>query len=307
MSYSYFDKGWMDDEDHEECASSGPFLDFSGQDQPEKFTLSLPSTLGLQRCRQRQLQHAVDAEIQIRIGHCNDALQAIRLYIAKKSMLYKTEVRPAVNTKGKTRAYHKVQAADATLRCQAQIYRKSRAALKTLNAPEDVLHRFKELQAVDLTTTSTFLHPSVKGRKHKHLAWFWLLDDGEDSEDKNVMTECEWNGCMGNRHLCLISSINLVYRVNWLRASEGLNRCQEEVILVYNEMDWTVRYFSHQRATWLLHTSYEDKTPGHQLFGQRMTSLWDRLSRRALESFNQLKIQYPVPTSLLPLLALQNP
>lgn len=195
-SYAYFDKDWMDDEDHEECASSGPFLDVSGQDQPEKFTLSLPSTLGLQTCKRRQLQHAVEAEIQIRIGHCNDSLQAIRLYIAKKSMLYKTEVRPAINTKGKTRAYHKVQAADATLRCQAQIYRKSRAALKTLQAAQDVLQRFKELQAVDLTTTSTFLHPSVEGRKHKHLAWFWLLDAGGDSADENVMIECEWNGWM---------------------------------------------------------------------------------------------------------------
>jgi hypothetical protein len=37
-----------------------------------------------------------------------------------------------VNTNGKTCAYHKVQAADAGLQCQAQIYRKSCAALKIL-------------------------------------------------------------------------------------------------------------------------------------------------------------------------------
>jgi hypothetical protein len=190
-SFSYFDSGWTDDDDQDESFGTGPIMEVSGHEQPEKFNLSLPSTLGLQTCRKRNLQHAVDAEIQIRTGHCNDTLQAIRLFIVKKSILYKSEVRPAVNTYGKTRAYHKVQAADASLRCQAQIYRKSRAALKALKAPDVILDRFQELQAPDLQTTSTFLHPSVEGTKHKHLAWFWLLDVTGDAVDENVMMECE--------------------------------------------------------------------------------------------------------------------
>jgi hypothetical protein len=51
---------------------------------------------------------------------------------------------------GKMCAYHKVQAADAGPQCQAQIYRKSCAALKTLKAPDGILECFQHLQAVDL-------------------------------------------------------------------------------------------------------------------------------------------------------------
>jgi hypothetical protein len=118
-------------------------------DEAERFCIALLSVLGQQTCERRSLSHAVKSEIQLRIGQCNDALQAIRLTIAKKAMLFRSEVRPAVNKKHKTRAYHKVQAAEASLRCQAQIYRKSRAALKSLNAPPEVLDRFNELSTED--------------------------------------------------------------------------------------------------------------------------------------------------------------
>jgi hypothetical protein len=70
MSFSYFDSSWMDDEDQEEYFGAGPLLEVSGHEQPEKFNLSLPSALGLQKCKKWNMQHTVEAEIQIKIGHC---------------------------------------------------------------------------------------------------------------------------------------------------------------------------------------------------------------------------------------------
>jgi hypothetical protein len=109
--------------------------------------------------------------------------------------------------------------------------------------------------------------------------------------------------CIGayKSHSSLISGsiLNIVYRVNWLRANKGFTRCQEEVILVHNEMDWTVGFFLHQKQTWLTRTSQENITAGHHLFGQWMTLFWDRLSSRALAAFTELKITSPAPVSLL--------
>ena len=301
-TFSYFDSSWIDHEDGAENAGAAEtFLDITGHDEPEKFRLALPSTLGQDACKRRNLDHAVQAEIQLRIGQCNDMLQAIRLAIAKKSVLYKAHVRPAVNTEGKTRAYHKVQAADATLRYQAQIYRQLRVALIALKASQDVLQRFRELLATDLKTTSTLLHwhPSIEGMKHKHLPWFWLLDVAGDTSDMNMMTECT-NYFSALPELILLT--NLVYRVNWLRANEGFQRCQEEVVLVHSEMDWTVRYFSYQAKRWSERTASKDNSLGHRLFGLRMAALWDRLAQRSRDSFRQLRTQNPAPANVQSLL-----
>jgi len=71
-------------------------------DKPECFRLGMPSNLGMQKCQDRRLQAACDAEISLREGQMNDALQSIRLIIGKKAFVFRTGVRSAPNKTIKT-------------------------------------------------------------------------------------------------------------------------------------------------------------------------------------------------------------
>ena len=61
-------------------------------EKPECFKLALPSTLGMMMCKGRHLQAAIDAELELRTGQANDALQGVRQAIARKAFVFRTEV-----------------------------------------------------------------------------------------------------------------------------------------------------------------------------------------------------------------------
>ncbi len=44
--------------------------------------------------------------------------------------------------------------------------------------------------------------------------------------------------------------MNLVTRVNWLRAKARSKRWQEEVLILQHEMVWTQMWFEHQQEVW---------------------------------------------------------
>ena len=197
-SYSYHDTHlFLETDEGEICLAPADEMERSAQDdstgleKPEHFRLALPSTLGMSTCRMRRLQNAVEAECELRVGQANDALQAVRLAIARKAFVFRHQVRHAVNKKHKTRAYTKIQLTDTSLRYHAQLYRQSRDALKQLNAGPELLKRFQELKPEHLKTTTTFIDYRTPGMKHKTLAWFWHLDVQGDSIDDSLMLECE--------------------------------------------------------------------------------------------------------------------
>lgn len=161
-------------------------------EKPEAFLLGMPSNMGRETCVNRRLEVAVQAELLLREGQMNDALQAVQLAIGKKAFVFCTNIRSAKYKKVKTRAYTLIQSIDTTLRYHAQLYRRARAAVEILAVPgTGLLSRFQVLEPEDLKTTTTFLNPSITGVKHKHLAWFWSMDVETDSVDDNVMRECK--------------------------------------------------------------------------------------------------------------------
>jgi hypothetical protein len=98
LSYGYMDTHiWVEGDDGEltlipEAVDNPVFQDPELRQKPERFSLSMPSHLGIAVCEQRGLSLAVHAEIQLRIGQCNDALQAVRLFIGKKAFVFKTNI-----------------------------------------------------------------------------------------------------------------------------------------------------------------------------------------------------------------------
>lgn len=156
----------------------------------EKYSIAMPSSLSATIWEDRSLRKAVQAETQLRIGQCNDALQGIRMAIGKKAFIYVSDVRKAKNTKGKTKSYDAIKVAHKALQHQAQIYRSSRKALVDLGADTELLQKYQMLHTSQLSTKDTFLDVTERGQKHLNLPWFWNLDVEGDSEDNARMEEC---------------------------------------------------------------------------------------------------------------------
>lgn len=157
----------------------------------ERYSVAMPSSLSAETRERRLLRKAVDSEIQLRIGQCNDALQGIRMAIGKKAFIYVSDVRKAKTTKGKTRSYDDIKVAHRALQHQAQLYRCSRKALLDLGADKELLEKYQMLHTSQLSTKDTFLDVTERGQKHLNLPWFWNLDVEGDSEDNSRMEECK--------------------------------------------------------------------------------------------------------------------
>ena len=303
QSYSYHDSHVFVDDDNGDpqllpISTNSLPQKIESVDRPECFLLAMPSNLGERICRDRRLEVAVKAEMQLREGQMNDALQGVRLAIGKKAFIFQAHVRSARSKKIKTRAYTLVQSMDTTLRYHAQLYRRARTAVQSLGATVEFLNKFQSLEPDDLKTSTTFLNSSVGGMKHRHLSWVWYLDVEGDSVDDNVMKECKCSVIywvlIGKLARSNVSIGSKVYRVNWLRARENFKRAEEEVRLVWHEMDWTIRFFKYQATTWESRKSMGG-TPGHLSYARRMESMWMKFAFRADQAFTLVKVRFPSP------------
>jgi hypothetical protein len=81
--------------------------------------------------------------------------------------------------------------------------------------------------------------------------------------------------------------IYLVYRVNWLKAKARVDRWQEELVLVKNEMQWTILWFKNQANLWKERSEREDVVLpiGHKAYALKQQKLYNQFERKASERF----------------------
>lgn len=278
-----------DNDDDNPFITNNSYLDIA---DIECFAISLPSSLTPTVRQERSLAKATQAELNLRVGQCNDALQAIRMAVGKKAFVYITKVRNAQGKKGKTKSYDEVKLAVKSLRHQAQLYRSSRKTLVLLGADADIREKYQNLETNQLSTKNTFLDVNERGQKHENLAWYWKLDVAGDTKNDEMMEECT---CSSIFSIFYIKDIP-VYRVNWLRARAAYDRAREEVQLVQLEMDWTVRYFQHYSRKWAGLAKVE-KTGGHLCYAVKTAVMWERFANCAQSSFE--KVLTPITMDVL--------
>jgi hypothetical protein len=86
----------------------------------------------------------------------------------------------------------------------------------------------------------------------------------------------------------LLKLTHIVYRVNWLRAKARVDRWQEEVILVENEMQWTLLWFQNQANLWRERGEREDSIlpMGHTAYAKKQYKLWNTFQTKSSERFS---------------------
>ncbi|KAG1893413.1 uncharacterized protein F5891DRAFT_1196459 [Suillus fuscotomentosus] len=233
---------------------------------PEKTVIPLPSNFGVARCAELGVEHLIGQEIALREGQANDALQAIRMHLADKAVLFRTAVRPAKSQAKSTRAWTQVHSVERVIRLNTMIYMKCRAQLGNLDA-HGLLKKYLRMEKCHLKTTAAVADPNARGQRNATLPWFWSLDVQGDSVSSDWMNE--------------------FYRVHWLRTKALHDRWAEELILVEHEMGWTLEFFLFKASTWLtrLTSNGEAQTEGHKCYAIRQAHMYQELAKHAQAGF----------------------
>ncbi|KAG2058431.1 hypothetical protein BDR06DRAFT_980321 [Suillus hirtellus] len=155
---------------------------------PEKIVIPLPSNIGVARCGELGVEHLIGQEIALREGQANDALQAIRMHLVDKAVLFRTTVRPAKSQAKSTRAWTQVHSVERVIRLNTMIYMKCQAQLGNLEA-HGLLNKYLRMEKSHLKTTAAVADPNAQGQQNATLPWFWSLDIQGDSVSSDWMNE----------------------------------------------------------------------------------------------------------------------
>ena len=87
-----------------------------------------------------------------------------------------------------------------------------------------------------------------------------------------------------------LMTMNLVTRVNWLRAKARSKRWQEEVLILQHEMDWTEMWFEHQQTVWeeRMKGALDASKMGHHAYAAKQARVWRRFKEHAGLEFGKV-------------------
>ncbi|KAF8810584.1 hypothetical protein BYT27DRAFT_7280526, partial [Phlegmacium glaucopus] len=114
--------------------------------QPEASSIALPSVLPDNSIHRPSLARIMGKELELRKGHANDCLAAIRIIIGQEAFKYKKELRPATDKVHQTQAQSSIQTVHRSLVLQSRVYKRTREAMMSLNLDSAILDSvYKEL------------------------------------------------------------------------------------------------------------------------------------------------------------------
>jgi hypothetical protein len=184
-----------DDEEEEEVDEDEGFIIGDEHDDlevtVELISLCLPSSISNMERVRLGLQVLGDQEMELRKGQANDCLDNLRLELANTGLLYRTRIRKAKTTKGKTRARKLVETSQSKVKMWARAYRRARTALVHLGSSYEVLEKYKPLVKQDLKVNADITEENRYNQRDDALAWFWRMGGECQGQSGSWMEECE--------------------------------------------------------------------------------------------------------------------
>ena len=186
------DEGSGEDEEEVVSGYDDDEEDIEVNEMPEQMQLRLPSALDRASIIRSGLESLASQELALRRGQANDALEALRLALGHKSLLWKTKVRMADTYKKRTRAWDDIKAARRKVEKHTRVYHRARRALINLGADAETMSMYKVIKSTDLRVSADIVDPSRLGQRNNSLPWFWRTGNQQQDQDDSWMEECEW-------------------------------------------------------------------------------------------------------------------
>ncbi|KAG2060992.1 hypothetical protein BDR06DRAFT_1049040 [Suillus hirtellus] len=130
---------------------------------PEKTMIPLPYNFGVACCVELGVEHLIGQEIALQEGQANDALQAIRMHLADKAVLFHTAMHPAKSQAKSMRAWTQVHLVERVIQLNTMIYMKCWAQLGNLDA-YGLLKKYLQMEKCHLKTTAAMVDPNAQGQ-----------------------------------------------------------------------------------------------------------------------------------------------
>jgi hypothetical protein len=177
----------IDSEDSEENGDGG-----EGEDKhPENTVICLPSSFEQDDIERLGLHDLAKQEMELRQGQANDSLMGLRMALGHKAIVYRTKVRTAATSHGKTRAWGDIKTITVKVNKHVRAYRRARNAMERLGADDTVLGRYQELKQEHLKLSGDITDENRYGQRNDVLPWFWRLDGQNSDQDDTWMQECK--------------------------------------------------------------------------------------------------------------------
>ena len=107
---------------------------------------------------------------------------------------------------------------------------------------------YQPLEEEHLNITTVTINPAQRGTQHASLAWFWSIDVQGDIKAVDAMVECMYISLV-KFYFTNIQHV-IVYQVHWLKAKAQQDHWNEEVKLLYHEMNFCVNFMKHMEGRW---------------------------------------------------------
>ena len=177
--------GWREEED----SNADEFEEES--ETVENILISMPSSWEKEVIERLGLQTLAEQELSLRQGQANDCLQALRMALEHKAVLYRIKIRQSKSTKSKKRAWEDVKGAEIKVYKHVRGYRRPRKAMVRLGADSIILDQYQVLEQEDLKLSGDVTDENRHSQRNDRLPWFWALDGQASSMSNTWMHECE--------------------------------------------------------------------------------------------------------------------
>lgn len=183
-------RNWYDEEVDEDSDDEDAGDPESSAVPPEMQTLPLPSARVITPESSPLLRTLAEHELQLQMGHANDALHKLRIAIGHKSFFFRKNVRTARNYDARTRAYSSVRSLDIAVSHHADVYQACRQSMVALGANRGTLNKYKELEREHLRADTAVINPNERGHRNDRMAWIWAMHDPATQESPDWLREC---------------------------------------------------------------------------------------------------------------------
>ncbi|KAI0063770.1 hypothetical protein BV25DRAFT_1767553, partial [Artomyces pyxidatus] len=236
--------------------------------------IDLPTSRGPKTIAHVALRKAVEAEMELRKGEANDALDDLRAQIITNYGWRHEKKKNVKGVKRATKANRAIQLKQKAIDHAANRYRRARSCLISLGMDQkDPTYRvLRQHDKVSFNVFHTDDKPSsAKARNSKLPSWIW----GDSSFVAKM-------GPGAVRNFC-----DEAFKVRWFRERAAMSRWHEEIQLLEEEMGRMLRYFEHYVAKW--RTSADEHTARHErgmsAYARRQAHRHSRLFDESLENF----------------------
>lgn len=149
---------------------------------------------------------------------------------------------------------------------------------------------YKELVAADIRCDTTAY--DAQGMGTFKLPWFWKLNARDETiSDESFIQDCKRIQYFLALYIPVSQTMFSVFRIRWINARAGVDRCDEEMAILRVEMGLIYRGYRNLSNVWAARADLMDNLgdkEAHAALAREQEEIWEEYAKRARHEFNAL-------------------